>query len=107
MNAALNVFLLPVSIGSAKLSLVPACSFCLEFVEFMPTIKVLVVDDFVSFREFVGRILANRPDIQVIGEASDGSEAVQKTREAQPDVILLDIGLPKIMESRQLGRFAS
>jgi DNA-binding NarL/FixJ family response regulator len=41
-------------------------------------------------------MLETRPDLQVVGEASDGLEAVQKTEELQPDLIVLDIGLPTL-----------
>ena len=59
-------------------------------------IRVLVVDDYEPFRRFVCTILEARPELQVIGEASDGLQAVQKAAELQPDLILLDIGMPTI-----------
>jgi DNA-binding NarL/FixJ family response regulator len=55
--------------------------------------SVLVVEDFLPFRRFVLSTLASMSDLEVIGEASNGSEAVQKAVELQPDLILLDIGL--------------
>jgi DNA-binding NarL/FixJ family response regulator len=57
-------------------------------------IRVLIVEDFRPFREFVCSTLAKRPDLQVIAEVSDGLEAVQKAVELRPDLILMDIGLP-------------
>jgi DNA-binding NarL/FixJ family response regulator len=57
-------------------------------------VRVLIVEDFVPFRQFILSTLATRPDLQIIGEVSDGLEAVQKAVELQPDLILLDIGLP-------------
>jgi DNA-binding NarL/FixJ family response regulator len=54
------------------------------------------VDDFQPFREFVSSTLARIPGLQIIGEASDGLEAVQKAKELQPDLICLDIGLPTL-----------
>jgi len=57
-------------------------------------VRVLVVEDFEPFREFVTLTLAGVRDLQVIGEASDGLAAAQKAVELQPDLILLDIGLP-------------
>jgi DNA-binding NarL/FixJ family response regulator len=57
-------------------------------------IRVLIVEDFQPFRQFVCSTLEPRPDLQVIGEAIDGREAVQKALELKPDLILLDIGLP-------------
>ncbi|MGA8492702.1 MAG: response regulator transcription factor [Terriglobales bacterium] len=59
-------------------------------------IRVLVVEDFPPFRQFIGSALARRSDLQIVGEASDGKEAVEKAKELQPDLILLDIGLPTL-----------
>jgi len=59
-------------------------------------IRILVVDDFEPFRRFLCETLQARPELQVVGEASDGLQAVQKAEELQPDLILLDIGLPKL-----------
>jgi DNA-binding NarL/FixJ family response regulator len=54
------------------------------------------VEDFVPFRRFICSTLGKRRDLQVIGEVSDGLEAVQKAVELKPDLILLDIGLPTL-----------
>jgi DNA-binding NarL/FixJ family response regulator len=62
----------------------------------MSSVRVLVVEDFLPFRQFVCSTLAKRDDLQVICEVSDGLEAVQKAEELKPDLILLDIGLPTI-----------
>jgi DNA-binding NarL/FixJ family response regulator len=59
-------------------------------------IRVLVVEDHEQFRSFVRATLSTRPELQVISEASDGLEAVQKAAELQPDLIVLDIGLPSL-----------
>jgi DNA-binding NarL/FixJ family response regulator len=61
-----------------------------------PAVRVLLVDDYLPFRRFVFSELGKRPELQVIGEASDGLEAVEKAEELQPDLIVLDIGLPKL-----------
>lgn len=58
--------------------------------------RVLVVDDFEAFRRVVASILQKRPELQIICEVSDGLEAVQRAEEFQPDLILLDIGLPRL-----------
>ncbi len=59
-------------------------------------VRVLVTDDFEPFRRFVRSELARISQVQIIGEASDGLEAVQKATELQPDLIVLDIGLPTL-----------
>lgn len=70
-------------------------------------IKVLVVDDYEPFRRLVVSMLGKRPELQIIGEASDGLDAVQKAEELRPDLILLDVGLPTlngIEAARQIRR---
>ena len=57
---------------------------------------MLVVDDYEPFRRFVCSTLRKRPEFQLVGEASDGLEAVHKSEELQPDLIVLDIGLPTL-----------
>ena len=59
-------------------------------------VRVLVVDDFDLWRGFVVSRLRERPDLQVVGMASDGLQAVQKAEELQPDLILLDMMLPEL-----------
>jgi DNA-binding NarL/FixJ family response regulator len=59
-------------------------------------VRVLVVDDFARFRGFVRSMLGMHPDFQVVGEASDGLEAVHKAEKLQPDLIVLDLGLPSL-----------
>ena len=61
----------------------------------MQSFRVLVVDDFASFRECVCGMLRGT-QFRVVGQAADGLDAVQKARRCQPDLILLDIGLPKL-----------
>jgi DNA-binding NarL/FixJ family response regulator len=71
---------------------------------------VLVVDDYEPFRRFVCATLRKRPEFQVVGEASDGLEAVHKSKELQPDLIVLDIGLPTlngIEAARRIRKLAS
>jgi DNA-binding NarL/FixJ family response regulator len=57
---------------------------------------VLVVDDFEPFRSFVCSALKQKPELEVVCEVSDGLAAVQKAEELNPDLILLDIGLPTL-----------
>lgn len=60
------------------------------------SIRVLVVDDFEPFRRLFVSILQKCPDIQTISEASDGIEGVRKAEDLRPDLILMDIGLPRM-----------
>ena len=60
------------------------------------TVRILVVDDFELFRQFVRSIMAENRELQIVGDASDGLEAVQKAVELKPDLILMDIGLPSL-----------
>jgi|Deesub1362A_J573_1020465.scaffolds.fasta_scaffold00784_19 two-component system NarL family response regulator len=60
----------------------------------MPPIRILLADDHTLFREGLAGILAAQPDFQVVGEASDGLEAIVKARELAPDLILMDIAMP-------------
>lgn len=62
----------------------------------LATIRIFIVDDYQPWRQAVCSILQQQKDLEVICEAWDGLEAVQKSAELQPDVILLDIGLPKL-----------
>ena len=60
------------------------------------TFTVLVVDDYERWREFVSKTLATKLQLTIIAEASDGAEAVKRAQEFQPDLIVLDIGLPTL-----------
>jgi DNA-binding NarL/FixJ family response regulator len=60
------------------------------------TIRVLVVEDYAPWVRFILSELQKVANLQVIGEVADGEEAVQRAEELQPDLILLDIGLPTI-----------
>jgi len=62
----------------------------------MSPVRILVVDDFEPFRRFVCSVLGQKPEWQIVGEASSGLEAVQKAEDLQPDLIVLDIGLPTL-----------
>jgi DNA-binding NarL/FixJ family response regulator len=55
-----------------------------------------VVDDYAPWRLFVSSALQKRPELEIVGEVSDGLEAVETAEELQPDLVLLDIGLPAL-----------
>jgi two-component system, NarL family, nitrate/nitrite response regulator NarL len=69
----------------------------------MRPLRVLVVDDHAAVRRSMGVLLELRPEWVVCGEASDGLEAIQKTRELAPDLILLDISMPR-MDGASAGK---
>jgi len=75
----------------------------------MSLVRILLVDDFELWKGFVIARLQERPDLQIVGFAADGFQAVQKAEELQPDLILLDMMLPKlngIEAARQIRRVA-
>jgi DNA-binding NarL/FixJ family response regulator len=59
-------------------------------------IRTLVVDDFKGWRDFARGTLGKIPGLLIIGEADDGLEAIEKAQELQPDLVILDIGIPII-----------
>jgi len=62
----------------------------------MPKIRVLLADDHTIFRKGLREIIEKQGDMTVVGEAKDGFEAVNKTKELAPDVILMDISMPSL-----------
>ncbi len=62
----------------------------------MSSFRVLVVEDYEPFRRFICSTLGKRPELRIVGEESDGLEAVHKAEELQPDLILMDVGLPTL-----------
>ncbi|MCL0078526.1 response regulator transcription factor [Dehalococcoidia bacterium] len=60
----------------------------------MEQIKVLVVDDHALFRGGVVRVIASQEDMQVVAEAENGREAIEKAREVQPDIVIMDLSMP-------------
>jgi DNA-binding NarL/FixJ family response regulator len=73
-------------------------------------IRILLVDDHEVFRRYVSSMLKEQENVQIIGEAEDGLQAVKQAEVLQPDVILLDIGLPGINGievARKIGEIAN
>ncbi len=56
--------------------------------------RILIVDDEAPARERVGQLLAALPDVEVVGEAANGEQAIKTIRELKPDIVLLDIQMP-------------
>ena len=72
-------------------------------------LRVLLVEDYQPFLQLVSSTLSEKPGIQIVGESSDGLEAVRKAEDLQPDLIALDIGLPSLngIEAARLIRKVS
>ena len=60
----------------------------------MSRIKVLIADDHTLFRRGIAAVLAGQTEMEVVGEAADGLEAIAKTRQLIPDVVLMDLNMP-------------
>src|SRR5262245_35493325 len=58
-------------------------------------IRTMIVDDHALFRRGLEMVLDSEPDIELVGQASDGAEAVEKAGESLPDVVLMDIRMPR------------
>jgi DNA-binding NarL/FixJ family response regulator len=61
-----------------------------------PPVRILVVDDHALLRQGLVKVLAEERDLQVVGEAANGREAIAKAAELMPDVILMDISMPEV-----------
>jgi len=62
----------------------------------MQIIKVLIADDDMRFWRFVKELFSSEEDLQIIGEAKDGQEAILKAKELKPDLVLMDISMPRM-----------
>lgn len=62
----------------------------------MPKIRVVIADDHAIVREGVKALISLADDIEVVGEAADGREAIARVREMEPDVVLMDIAMPDL-----------
>jgi DNA-binding NarL/FixJ family response regulator len=61
-----------------------------------PVIRVFIVDDQTLFRESLAGMVSGQPDLAVVGQAADGEDAVRRVIQLQPDLVLMDIGLPRL-----------
>lgn len=62
----------------------------------MNKIRVMIVDDHIMFLEALGNLISNEDDIDVVGSAYDGNDAIQKVKKIKPDVMLIDIAMPNL-----------
>jgi DNA-binding NarL/FixJ family response regulator len=69
----------------------------------LPKIRVLVADDHAILRDGICSLLERQPDIEVVGEASNGQEALELAAQTQPDIVLMDIAMPE-MDGMQATR---
>jgi len=60
------------------------------------SVRILIADDHTIFRDGLRRLLEAEPELQVAGEAADGAETIAQTRELHPDVLLLDLAMPRV-----------
>jgi two-component system, NarL family, nitrate/nitrite response regulator NarL len=70
-------------------------------------VRILLADDHPIFRDGLRRLLEAEPDLKVIGEACDGSEAVKMARELKPDILLLDLAMPRMPGLEALREMSS
>ena len=73
----------------------------------MPKLRVLVVDDHAGMREGISAVVNAQSDMMVVGEASDGQEAIQQFRALRPDVSLLDWNLPVVRGEEVLTKLGA
>src|SRR5213593_3267140 len=60
----------------------------------MAKIRIMLADDHTLFRQGIRTLISAEPDMEVVGEAANGGDAVDKANEVRPDVVLMDIGMP-------------
>jgi DNA-binding NarL/FixJ family response regulator len=72
-----------------------------------PTVRVLIADDHPIFRDGLRHLLEAHAKFRVVGEAGDGAEAVKLARQLKPDILLLDLAMPKVAGREVLQELAA
>jgi two-component system, NarL family, nitrate/nitrite response regulator NarL len=70
-------------------------------------VRIVIADDHPIFRDGLRRLLEAEPDLKVVGEACDGSEAVKMARQLKPDILLLDLAMPRMPGLEALREMSS
>ncbi len=73
----------------------------------IPKIRVLIADDHEIFRDGLRRLLELEPEFEVVGEAADGAEAIAQTQQIRPDILLLDLAMPRMPGLETLRELAA
>lgn len=59
-------------------------------------IRILIADDHAVVRQAIAYMLADHPDLEIVGEAKDGQDAIEQIHAARPDVVLMDVSMPRL-----------
>ena len=62
----------------------------------MNSLRILLVDDFAAWRSYVRLVLKEREVFEVVGEAADGQDAIEKATQVHPDLVVMDVAMPKM-----------